>query len=138
VTENLTGDERRVVHKLLLTGRFIATIDVDGKPFHRVHTITRHRLGPLIMWLDPQGLDDDLETPMGRCSPCKRIENGQSRRHEVAPGCARHGDERVKELIARLKAKIATTRYVRLCAICKRGIPTLDFGRHRAGLDDRG
>ena len=61
---NLTSGELHVLQKLLRTVRLIATIDIDGYPFHRVHTITRHRLGPLILWLDPEGLDDDLITSM--------------------------------------------------------------------------
>ena len=53
-----------VTEQLLDEGLF-ATIDVTGRPFHRVTTITRHTLhGKLIFWLDPDGLDDDLTTVM--------------------------------------------------------------------------
>ena len=60
-------DELRVLHELINSGRLVATIDITGKPFHFVVSMTQHNVQPgmLILWLDPQGLDDDLETSMG-------------------------------------------------------------------------
>jgi hypothetical protein len=51
--------------------RMYATIDIDGKPYHRVTSITTHTRRPdvLVFWVDPQGLDDDLETPMDNPPP---------------------------------------------------------------------
>ena len=44
----------------------VATIDLDGKPFHFVRRITGKMgfEGVAVLWLDPTALDVDLETPM--------------------------------------------------------------------------
>ena len=62
----MTDDEIRALNKLIAEDHLIATIDVTGKPFHRVMDVTQHtqRRDKLILWLEPAGLDDDLETPM--------------------------------------------------------------------------
>jgi hypothetical protein len=56
----------RALRELIDAGRLVATIDVTGKPFYRVTSLTPHtgQPGKLICWLDPQGLDDDLRTPI--------------------------------------------------------------------------
>jgi hypothetical protein len=47
-------------------GKLIATIDEHGAPFRFVRNVSRHTRRPdtLVLWLDPQGVNDDLETPM--------------------------------------------------------------------------
>ena len=61
-----TDEELRVLGKLIEEDRLVATIDATGEPFHRVACLTQHtgRRDKLILWLEAEGLDDDLETPM--------------------------------------------------------------------------
>ncbi len=50
---------------LTLSNRLVATVDVDGEPFHWVTNTTKRSIGnEFILWLEPQGVDDDLTTPL--------------------------------------------------------------------------
>jgi hypothetical protein len=57
----------KVLLRMMREGRLFATIDEEGEPFHEVTTITQNTRFPdrLVLWLFPQGVDDDLRTPMG-------------------------------------------------------------------------
>jgi hypothetical protein len=67
----MEDDELRVLRELINAGRLVATIDISGEPFHFVTSITEHtgQPGKLILWLDPQGVSDDLKTVMADLDP---------------------------------------------------------------------
>ncbi len=69
--DEFTDEELRIIAKLVEEDRLIATIDRTGEPFHRIASMTSHsrRRDKLILWLQPEGLDDDLETPMADPDP---------------------------------------------------------------------
>lgn len=71
----MTNDEElNVLRTLIEERRLVATIDLDGLPFHFVTSVTLRQFPPdehdpdvLILWLDPHGVGHDLETPMVLC-----------------------------------------------------------------------
>ncbi len=83
--DELTEEERRILAEVepywlsdqqlqLLTemveqGKLLATADTHPTSFRPVSVVTRHTQRPdtLILWLDPQGVDDDLTTPVEDC-----------------------------------------------------------------------
>lgn len=58
--------EARLIAAMVEEGRLLATTDQHGAPFRFVRDVSRHtrEADKLILWLDPQGVDDDLTTPM--------------------------------------------------------------------------
>ena len=55
-----------LLRKLAHQDRLYATIDIGGYPFHCVMTASEKTDGPgtYLLWLEPQGVDDDFKTPM--------------------------------------------------------------------------